>query len=286
MSKSSLLRVCSFESRRADAMRSLIERHGAVATVAPSMRELPLEDHHTVFEFAGELFAGRIDYTIFMTGVGTRVLLETLETRYSSAEIVKALNATTVLVRGPKPLPVLRDWSIGVDYRADEPNSWRELLPFFDDSAVDDSAADDSSASGTKSFSGQQVAVQEYGCANLEFYTELQSRHLIVFPVPIYRWALPEDIAPLQQAVQQTVDGQFDVLLFTSAQQVEHVLQVAESLDLRDSWLRAALKCFVGSIGPTNSEMLQRVGLRVDAEASPTKMGQLVRQSLTAAESR
>jgi uroporphyrinogen-III synthase len=47
-----VLRVCSFESRRADEMRSLIERHGASATVVPSMREVPLESNSPVFAFA------------------------------------------------------------------------------------------------------------------------------------------------------------------------------------------------------------------------------------------
>ncbi len=37
----SSIRVCSFESRRADDIRSLIERNGGVCTNAPSLRELP-----------------------------------------------------------------------------------------------------------------------------------------------------------------------------------------------------------------------------------------------------
>jgi len=36
-----------------------------------------------------------------------------------------------------------------------------------------------------------------------------------VTPVPVYQWALPEDIGPLQRAIQAIVDGKIDVLLIT-----------------------------------------------------------------------
>ena len=73
------LRVCSFESRRGAEMKSLIERHGAIATIAPSMREIPLTDNPAVFQFAEQLLAGGIGIVVFMTGVGATSLLESLE---------------------------------------------------------------------------------------------------------------------------------------------------------------------------------------------------------------
>ncbi len=46
------LRVVAFESRMAAETQPMIERHGGVATVAPSMREVPLEDNHAALDFA------------------------------------------------------------------------------------------------------------------------------------------------------------------------------------------------------------------------------------------
>ncbi|MEI8022470.1 MAG: uroporphyrinogen-III synthase, partial [Schlesneria sp.] len=60
------LRVCSFESRRAVEMKSLIERSSAIATIAPSMREIPLDENPDAFAFADELLAGKIVVMIFM----------------------------------------------------------------------------------------------------------------------------------------------------------------------------------------------------------------------------
>jgi uroporphyrinogen-III synthase len=102
-------------------------------------------------------------------------------------------------------------------------------------------------------------------------------------PVTTYGWALPDDTEPLRQAVQATIDGEFDVLLFTSAQQIENLLQVADSNELKAAWLLAADECTIGSIGPTCSDALRDVGLTVHVEASPPKMAHLIRQTLDAA---
>ncbi len=123
-----VLRVCSFESRRAEEMRSLIERQGAAATVVPSMREVPLESNVRAFSFAESLLARQIDVVVFLTGVGARTLLEAVLTRFDREEVLSALRRVTVAVRGPKPSAVLREWQVPIAIRAEEPNTWHQLL--------------------------------------------------------------------------------------------------------------------------------------------------------------
>lgn len=261
------LRVCSFESRRGPEMKSLIERNGGVAFIAPSMRELPLDDNPDAFEFAKELLAQKFDVVVFMTGVGATSLLEALETRYPRAEIFAALERTVVVVRGPKPTAVLRGWGVRIDHRAPEPNTWREVLGLFD---------------GSIPLQGRHVAIQEYGQPSVDFYRELESRGATVRPVAVYRWALPVDVEPLKTAVRHTIAGDFDVLMFTSAQQLAHVLDVADQLDLRETWLDAAnRRCRIASIGPTCTEALRERGLKVDLEPSHPNMGALVKETLS-----
>jgi len=264
------LRVCSFESRRGAEMKSLIERHGAIATIAPSMREIPLTDNPAVFQFAEQLLAGGIDIVVFMTGVGATSLLESLETRYPRDLIFAALEKVCVVVRGPKPTAVLRGWGVRIDHRAQEPNTWREIMLIFDQSIP---------------LQGRCVAVQEYGQPSVEFYHALTTQGATVLPVPVYRWALPTDIEPLRAAIRQTISGEFDLVMFTSAQQLHHVLQVAEEAGLRDQWLQAVHRdCLVASIGPTATETLSAAGLQVDIEPVHPNMGSLVKESISAAE--
>lgn len=263
--------VCSFESRRHAEMRQLIERQGGIATVAPSMREIPLEDNPQAFHFAEELLAGRIDVMVFMTGVGARALLEVLETRHSRESLFAAWDKCQVVVRGPKPLAVLREWKLRVDIRVPEPNTWRELLTSLAESLP---------------IAGQTIAVQEYGEPSVELYEELNRREANVLPVPVYRWDFPEDMAPLHAAIDATIAGEFDVLMFTSANQINNVLEAAKRQGKQAEWLDAAKKCGIASIGPTASEKLRSVGLPVHVEASPPKMGPLVRLALEEANRR
>jgi len=262
------VRVCSFESRRASEIQSLLERNGALATVAPSMRELPLDENPAAFAFATELFAGNIDIVVFMTGVGARALLDALETRYPREQFFAALDRCVIVVRGPKPVVVLREWGVRIDHKAPEPNTWRELLATLENAI---------------SLNEKHLAVQEYGVPNPEFYRQLEARGARVTSVPVYRWAFPEDVEPLQQAIHKTIAGQFDVLMFTSANQLHNVVQCARDMGCEAEWLVAAKACRIASIGPTATETIQSYGLPVHLEPSHPKMGTLVKELMEAA---
>lgn len=260
------LRILSFESRKQAEMRMLIEKHGGLATLAASMREVPLDDNSEALDYARRLVAGEFDVTILMTGVGTRHLVDAVSATVGRDEFLAAMQRTCVIVRGPKPAAVLREWKMRFDHHVPEPNTWRDLLAMLDAGV---------------SVAGKRVAVQEYGLSNTRLLAGLRERGATVTAVPVYRWAMPEDRGPLDAAVRGTTEGVFDVLLFTSAQQLNNVLVSAEEQGLRERWLEAANRCVVGSIGPTASETLRDQGLPPDFEPDHPKMGHLV---LTAAE--
>lgn len=255
------LRVCAFESRMGSELRAMLERHGAGVTVAPSMREVPLEDNPAAFAFAERLFTGTIDVVVLLTGVGARALADAVQTRYDRQAFLAALEKCTLVVRGPKPAAVLREWKVRIDHQVPEPNTWRELVALLDAKVPP---------------AGKRIAVQEYGEPNPELYAALAQRGAEVLPVPVYRWALPEDARPLLAAVRATIAGDFDLLVFTSAQQLRNVLALAESAGIREDWLRAANRTVVASIGPTASEALREAGLAADIEPEHPKMGHLV----------
>ena len=124
------LRVLSLESRRSAEIERLIRSQGGVSFVAPSMREVPLENNSEAFQFAARLFrpGGDFDMVIFLTGVGARLLNQILETRYPAGSLAEALRWVTVVARGSKPLAVMREWGVPVAGAVPEPNTWREIL--------------------------------------------------------------------------------------------------------------------------------------------------------------
>jgi uroporphyrinogen-III synthase len=126
---------------------------------------------------------------------------------------------------------------------------------------------------------GLRVAVQEYGKSNPELLEGLETRGAQVTRIPVYRWALPEDIAPLQAATTAIARGELDVVLFTTSAQILHLEQVAQAQGQLEA-LRAGLRrTVVASIGPTTSDELRQHGIDIDLEASHPKMGFLVREA-------
>lgn len=262
------LRVLALESRRADEMAKLISTNGGVPTVAPSMREVPLESNTEALDFARRLLDdGGFDMVIFLTGVGTRALTRVVETAHPRERWVEALKRVAVVARGPKPVAALRELGVPVTIAVPEPNTWREVLGALDERR------------DTLPLAGRRVAVQEYGQPNPELLAGLAERGAEVTRVPVYQWALPEDTGPLRAAAESIARGGFDVVLFTTSVQVPHLLRVAAEMNLEPAVRDAFDSMLVASIGPTTSETLREHDVEPDLEPSHPKMGFLVKET-------
>ncbi len=265
------LRVLSLESRRATEIGTLISTFGGQPTVAPALRELPRSSNAEALAFGAALVKGEFDAVVFLTGVGARALLNVIEAEQPRATFTAALARTRVIARGPKPLAVLREWHVPVWVSAPEPNTWRELL-----AAVD--------ARFEELPPNPRVAVQEYGVSNQELLDGLRVRGAIVTRVPVYQWALPEDLAPLKHAAAALANGDIDVALFTTGVQIVHLFSIATSMHIEGQMRSGLARAVIASIGPTTSDEVRRRGLSVDLEASHPKMGVLVTEAAAQAQ--
>lgn len=264
------MRVLALESRRAPELAKLIATYGGEAVVAPSMREVPLESNKEALAFAAGLLAGEFDMVIFLTGVGARAVLGVVETAYKREDYVAALRRVAVVPRGPKPIAVLRELGVTPAITVPEPNTWRELLM----------ALDEAGASREElRLPGKRVAVQEYGVSNPELLSGLRERGAAVTCVPVYQWALPEDVGPLRAAVKALAAGEIDVVMFTTGVQLAHLFQTAAEMNMEEPMRLGLSRTVVASIGPTTSEELQRRGIAADLEPSHPKMGFLVKEA-------
>ncbi len=244
------LRVLALESRRAPELAKLIKTYGGQPIVAPAIREVALESNKEALAFAAGLLAGDFDMVIFLTGVGARALLGFVETSYRREEYIAALQRVKIVARGPKPVAALRELAVTPSITVPEPNTWREILRALDEAG------------------NSAVELRLRG-----------ARGARVTRVPVYRWALPEDLAPLRAAVKALAGGEIDVALFTTGVQVAHLFQVAAEMHLKESVRHGFHHTLVASIGPTTSEELLRRGIRADLEPSHPKMGFLVKET-------
>jgi uroporphyrinogen-III synthase len=180
------------------------------------------------------------------------------------SSIMAGLTQTAIVARGPKPVAALKLLGITPTLTVPEPNTWVEVVSTLDE---------------YRPVKGLRVAVQEYGTSNLELLEALRRRGAEVFPVPIYRWALPENTGPLKQVLGEVIAGHMRVMLVTNAAQIDHVMQLLEQEGTTAQFKEACRKMVVASIGPSASERLRHYDLPIDFEPSHPKMGVLVKET-------
>ncbi len=129
------------------------------------------------------------------------------------------------------------------------------------------------------SLAQMRVAVQEYGASNPEFLMDLTLKCASIIKVPVYQWALPEDLAPLEACVRGIARGVYDVLLFMTAVQVIHPFQIAERMECVAAMRAGLLSMVIMSIGPTTTEELTHYGITPDFEPSRPKMSFIVNEA-------
>jgi uroporphyrinogen-III synthase len=259
-------RVLTLESRRSPELALLVMNYGGTPVVAPSLREVPLESNHQALMFAKDLIEQRFGMVVLMTGVGVRLLIKVVEPVYGRETFVQALAKTRILARGPKPVAALREVGLTPWATVPSPNTWRELLATLD------------ARVGEAPLGGVRVAIQEYGLSNPELAQGLAARGAEVTTVPIYRWSMPEDVAPLRSAVHAIVGNEIEIVILTAGIQLVHLLRIAAEMGLETAVRDGLERVVVASIGPMTSEELRRQRLPIDFEPSHPKMGFLVKE--------
>ena len=245
----------------------MIEKLGGVASVSPSMRELPLEDNADAIDFANRCVTGQVDMVIVMTGVGFQHLLGAVEKKVPMDRFLNSLRDTVTVARGPKPVAAMKAVDISATHKVPAPNTWREVLATID---------------GLGPISHQRIVLQEYGQPNPSLVAGLEARGAEVTNLKVYKWGLPEDTSALEQNIARLAKAEADVVMFTSAHQIRNLLEVARSMNQEAAVRDGMRKAVVASIGPTTSECLRDHQLPVDFEPSHGKMGQLVAESAAA----
>src|ERR1700680_1584535 len=220
--------VLSFETRVSAEIGKLIETYGGRAIVAPATREVPAASDADVSRFVTTLLEGQIDLVIFLTGVGTRALARAVAPFCSRDQFLLSLSKVPVVARGPKPVAALKELGVPIAWNVAYPNTWREILQLLDVNKVP--------------LQGRRVAVQEYGIPSKDLMDGLKKRGAEVLAVHVYNWALPENVTPLRNAIKAVLGSNVDVVLFTAAIQVHHLVQVAEEMGSRESLIAALRK--------------------------------------------
>ena len=242
-------------------MATLITTHGGEARVAPSMREVPLESNTAAAAFADALVRGEFDVVVLLTGVGTRVLLDVVErTRGAATPSWRHWAGCSGGAGDPSRWPFCASWASRPGWRPQSPtpgeSCWRRSMP-----------------AGLTPHSAAAASPCRRTASNVDLLAGLEARGARVTAVPVYQWALPEDLGPLEEACRALATEQVDVALFTTATGSCTCCKWQSAWARPTPGARGAGAVVIASIGPTTSDELRAHGIDVDMEPSHPKMG-------------
>lgn len=252
--------IAILENRVGDQMADLVRKYGGTPFSAPALAEIPDIDPAHIAGLLDDWDSNPPDIFIFQTGVGVKGLLAATDSLQLTDKLLRLLEAAQVVVRGPKPTAVLRSRNVRIDVAAREPYTTVEVLAELD--ATD--------------LRGKRVVVQRYGETNRELQRVLEDRGTQVIEIATYRWSLPENTEPLIKLMDALDRNEVDAVAFTSASQAHNLFTVARQSGRQESLKESLNRTLVASIGPVCSAALSKLGVRVDIEAHPPKLGPFV----------
>jgi uroporphyrinogen-III synthase len=233
--------------RRRDEMAALLHRRGARVVTASAITIVPLSDDEALHAATVACIGLAPDLVIATTGFGFRGWLEAAEGWGLGEGLRKALGAARLIARGPKPCGAIRAAGLTEEWAAQTESS-DEVLSRLLELGV----------------SGRRIVVQEHGEPQVEFVAALRAAGAAVVEVPVYRWTLPPDVAPVRRLVDAVQAGQIDAVTSTSAPAVRAFLQIAG--DAADAVLdRFRTSTMAACVGPVTAAPLAEHGVPVVA---------------------
>ncbi|MEU4428726.1 uroporphyrinogen-III synthase [Actinoplanes sp. NPDC024001] len=231
--------------RRRNEMAALLERRGARVVSAPAITIIPLIDDDALHAATAACIGLEPHLVVATTGFGFRGWLEAAEGWGIGDQLRTSLRGARILARGPKPCGAIRAAGLTEEWAA-KTEANEEILQRLLSEGV----------------AGKRIVVQEHGEPQTEFVDALRSAGAAVVEVPVYRWAMPPDIAPVKRLVDQITGGQIDAVTFTSAPAVKAFFQVAgeSEADLRSAF---ACRTLAACVGPVTAAPLIDRGIPV-----------------------
>jgi uroporphyrinogen-III synthase len=101
-------RIGVTSDRRSEELISAFERRGAEVMHAPALRIAPLTESVTLHRDTRRVIESLPDYAVITTAYGMRRWMEAADAYGLGTELLRALGAASILVRGPKARGAVR----------------------------------------------------------------------------------------------------------------------------------------------------------------------------------
>jgi uroporphyrinogen-III synthase len=237
------------ESRELDLFAGMLEEEGADAIRCPLVAILDVEDAAPVEAWLKRLVAGEFDDLVLFTGEGLRRLLAHAERLGHREKAIAALSRLRTIVRGPKPVRVLREIGLNPGVSAATPTSQGVIQKL---SALD--------------LKGRTVGVQLYPGESGELADFLTAAGAEVAAVTPYRYASQIESDAVESAIRKMAAGEIDVVAFTSSPQVQRLIEVARARGIEDELRRGLARACIAAVGPVVAASIEALGATVSVQ--------------------
>lgn len=254
-------RIGVTSDRRAGDLIDALARRGAHVLHAPTLRMANAVSDDPVIADTRAIIAARPDVLLATTAYGVRRWFEVADAAGLGEDLVEALAATDILVRGPKARGGIRAAGLG-----DVGMSAEETTESLVDAVLE------------RYPPGLTVAVQLHGFVQPFQLDRLHEAHARVLTVEPYRWVETDaDDDRVDRLIDAACSGGLDCITFTSAPAVHALFGAAEARGRYDELVDAMCGPVVAAaVGPVTAAPLEDAGI---APITPERyrMGALVR---------
>lgn len=254
--------------RRRTEQAGLFRRRGATVVEGPTLRTVDLSSDLRLRQVTDALIAHPPDVLVVTTGLGLSLWLETAASWGASERLAAALGRARSLARGAKAASALRRAGLGVAWQAPA-ETMDDVLAYLAEEAG----------------AGARVALQLFDPADHPSTRAARALGLDVVEVPVYRWLLPDDLAPAEALVQAAVAGELDAVTFTSQPAARHLFAIAAGAG-QDQALRRAFNegLCCACVGPVCAAAAREMGVAGPVWPTPPRlvaMARLVAETLS-----
>lgn len=254
-------RIGVTSERRAADLIDALERRGAQVMHAPTLRMEHARDDERVIADTRAIIEAEPDIVLATTAFGIRRWLEVADAAGLGEALLDAMEASRILVRGPKARGGVR--AAGLD---DAGMSEEETTASLVAKVLAEHAA------------GLTIAVQAHGYLEDALLDPLRRAGHRVLLVAPYRWrALDDADERIPRLVDAICQGQLDCVTFTSAPAVDALYAAADALGAYDAMLAAFRRGVVAAaVGPVTAAPLVSAGI-LPLQPDRYRMGALIR---------
>ncbi|WP_417220898.1 uroporphyrinogen-III synthase [Arthrobacter sp.] len=254
-------RVGVTSDRRSGDLIDALERRGATVMHAPIMMIVPVAEDDELTRDTAAIIDAVPDATLITTAYGMRRWSEAADACGLGEDLMEALAASRIFVRGPKARGAVRAAGLDdVGISADERTA--SMVDMLLAEGVD----------------GLSVAVQLHGYTDGPQLERLRAAGATVLTVTPYRWVKPEGAeTKVPRLVDAICNRQLDVVTFTSAPAVEALFTTATELGRFEALVESfGSDVVAAAVGPVTAQPLISAGIE-PIVPNRFRMGALIR---------